>query len=62
MELLDQLIKIVIEELLIVFSSVQFGAISITAGGIIYVPTGSKTGKIAIITGLIVLTINTYVF
>jgi hypothetical protein len=60
--MLEEIIKILIEELLIIFSSVQFGSVSITAGGVLYVPTGSKIGKIAVITGLIVLTINAFVF
>ncbi len=58
----EQFLRVIIEELVKVFSSVPFGAISISVGGIIYVPTGSRLGKITIIIGLLVLTINAYVF
>lgn len=57
----DQFIKTIIEELAKTFSSVPFGAFSLSLGGLIYVPTGSRLGKFLIIIGLIVLTLNVYV-
>ncbi|MHA1940546.1 MAG: hypothetical protein ACXACP_08665 [Candidatus Hodarchaeales archaeon] len=51
-----------IASVLAIFISIPFGSLSITLGSILYVPTGSKTGKYLIIIGLIILSLHSYVF
>ncbi|UCG00566.1 MAG: hypothetical protein JSW11_13165 [Candidatus Heimdallarchaeota archaeon] len=54
LEILTGIIFICLEVIL----SVQFGALLITFGSILYAPSGSRIGKFCLLTGLFIFTLH----
>lgn len=59
--MLEVIVVQIIKEIISIFISIPFGLLSLTLGSILYVPTGTKFGKYAIIFGLLILTLNVYI-
>ena len=59
--MLNENITTVVAIFLSVFLSVQFGALLIILGSIIYAPTGNRIGKYFLILGLFIFTLNNFI-
>lgn len=60
--MLNEFLTGIIATILEIILSIQFGAILITLGSIIYAPTGNRLGKYCILFGLLIFTIKNLMF